>query len=213
MSNPQDVIRDAILRHLHKIHLNARSPRSAGRGIQRLVRELKPLGYKQQQIASNLDYLVQKKWVKEDLESRTFTTDRGTTQTAAKLTYKISDLGIDRLEAASTYRRPEIASQVNITNIRGVTVVGEGNVLNLSFTDLAPVLNEMRTAVLAAQNLTEEQKLNAVADIEGLQAQIQKPEPNRSVVQTLWGGIEKIATAGALIELAQKVHALLSPLL
>lgn len=213
MPNPQDVIRDTILRHLNDVRLKSRSPKSAGRGIMRLVRDLKTQGLKQQEVASNLDYLVQKGWVREDIEHRSFTTSKGTTQTAEKRSYKISDIGVDRLESASTYRRPEIGSHVNITNIHGVTVVGEGNVVNVTFTELARVLNEIGNAISATPELDDQQKLNIISDIESLQAQLQKPEPNRSIVRALWKGIEGFATVGTVVELIQKARPLIAPLL
>jgi hypothetical protein len=212
MSNPQDTIRDAILRHLYDIHRNARSPKTAGRGIKDLVHELKPLGHKQQDIASNLDYLVQKGWVREQKDNRTFTTPKGTTQQAEKRLYKISDTGIDRLETASIYKRAEIAPHVNITNIHGVTVVGEGNVVNVTFTELVRVLTEMRKAVLAGP-IGDQDKLDAVSDIDSLQAQLQKPNPNRGIVKALWAGIEKVAKVSTIVELAEKARTLIGPLL
>ena len=71
--NPNDVTRDAILRHLHAVHEKAKSPRSAAVKISELQKALRPLGLKQQDVGSNLDYLVQKGWVREDIVSRTFT--------------------------------------------------------------------------------------------------------------------------------------------
>ena len=96
MPNPHDIARDFILRHLYLIHERARSPKTAGLKITDLARALKPKGFKLQEVASNLDYLVQKGWVREVVETRTFTTPRGTTQQAEKRSYKISDSGIDR---------------------------------------------------------------------------------------------------------------------
>src|SRR5271165_4713598 len=104
MANPNDAIRDFVLRHLYATHQKARSPRTAGLLISDLTKALKPLGYKQQVVASNLDYLVQKGWVREVVDQRSFTTPRGTPQSAERRTYKISDSGIDRLESASMYK-------------------------------------------------------------------------------------------------------------
>ena len=140
MPNPNDIVRDAILRHLQSVHSKARSPKTAGVGIRELAQALKPKGYKLQEVASNLDYLVQKGWVRETVDKRTFTTLRGTAQVTEKRTYKISDSGIDRLEAASTYRRAEAHPGINITNVRGVTIVGDGNVVNTTFAELVRVL-------------------------------------------------------------------------
>lgn len=212
MTNPNDVIRDAILRHLSEVHRKARSPRTAGLLISELMKGLKPLGYKQQDVAGNLDYLVQKGWVREVVEERKFTTPRGTTQSAERITYKISDTGIDRLEAASTFRRSPVVPYVNITNIRGVTVVGEGNVVNTTFTDLSRVLTEMKKAVLNEPLLSDDQKLDIVSDIDGLEAQLQKPEPKKSVVQALWSGVEKVAAVGGVLELVRRASELIQPL-
>ena len=212
MANPNDVVRDVILRHLYLVHSKARSPKSAGLMIRELAQVLKPNGFKQQEVASNLDYLVQKGWVREVVEHRSFTTPRGTTQQAERRSYKISDAGIDRIEAASIYERVPISPHINISNISGVTVVGDGNVVNTNFTDLSKALSEMKTAALAEPNLRSEQKLDVVADIEGLQTQLQKPRPDKSVIRTLWSGIEKAAAVGGLIDLVRAASELIRPL-
>lgn len=213
MGNPNDAVRDAILRHLHKVHRRAKSPKSAGLGIRDLAGDLKPLGFKQQEVASNLDYLIQKGWVREVIENRTFTTRAGTTQQAERRSYKISDVGIDRLEAASTYQRPPTGGHVNITNIKGVTVIGDGNIVNTTFTNLSRVLQEMRSAVLAAPEVEDQQKLEIVADIDSLQSQLQKPSPEKSVIKGLWSGIEKAVTAAGFADLVARAAALIGPLL
>jgi hypothetical protein len=146
MPNPNDAIRDAILRHLYSVHSKARSPKSAGLKITELGKALKP--FKLQEVGSNLDYLVQKGWVREVIEKRMFTTPKGTTQQAEKRSYKISDLGIDRLEAASIYLLAPAATHINVTNIRGVTVVGEGNVVNTTFADVSRALSAIRQATI-----------------------------------------------------------------
>jgi len=202
-----------ILRHLYAVHGKARSPRSAAILVSELTKALKTSGYKQQDVASNLDYLVQKGWVREIVEQRKFTTPRGTTQSAERITYKISDTGIDRLEAASTYQRPAVASHINVTNIRGVTVIGDGNVVNTTFTELSRIFTEMKQAVLNEPQLADSQKLDLVADIESLEAQLQKPTPQKSVIQALWSGIEKAAAVGGVIELVHRASELIQPLL
>jgi len=213
MSNPHDLARDFILRHLYLIHERARSPKTAGLKITDLARALKPEGFKLQEVASNLDYLVQKGWVREVLETRTFTTPRGTTQQAEKRSYKISDSGIDRLEAASMYQRSPIAPHINISNIQGVTVVGDGNVVNTTFADLSRALSDTKRAVLAEPQISEDLKLETISDIDSLQAQLQKPKPDKSVIQTLWSSIEKTAAVGGAIEFVHKVAELIQPLL
>lgn len=213
MPNASDVTRDAILRHLHSVHKKARSPKSAGLLISQLSKALKPHGYKLQEVSSNLDYLVQKGWVREIIEHRSFTTSRGTTQNSERRTYKISDSGIDRLEAASMYQRPDVVSSVNITNIKGVTIVGDGNVVNTAFTELSRVLADLKQAVLHESGLSDTAKLDIAADIDTLEAQLQKPEPKKSVIQMLWSGIEKAAAVSGAIEIVHRAAELIQPLL
>jgi len=83
-------------------------------------------------------------------------------------------------------------------SIHGVTVIGDGNVVNTTFADLSRVLADTKTAILAEPQLTEAKKLEAIADVDSLQAQLQKPNPDRTVVQKLWSGIEKTAALGGI---------------
>jgi hypothetical protein len=177
-----------------------------------LQKALRPHGLKQQDVAHNLDYLVQKGWVREVIEERSFTTARGTRQSSERITYKISDVGIDRLEAASTFRRSEIGS-INITNVHGVTVVGDGNIVSTTFTDLSRALSDARQIVLSQPELPESAKLDIVADIDTLQSQLQKPAPNRQVVGDVWEGLQRTLNGVGLVELGVKLAELIRPLL
>jgi hypothetical protein len=212
--NTDDQIRDAILRHLFAIHKEARSPTKAAIGIRDLQSALKAShGYKQQDVASNLDYLVQKRWVTAVRIARSFTTPRGTQQNSEQVKYKISDVGLDKLQQASLFQRTPMTTGINITNVHGVTVVGDGNVVNTSFTDLSRVLNELKSEVQTNTTITDEQKLSVVADIDTLQVQLQKPEPNKSVIGMLWGGIEKVGKLAGLITVVEKARGYIQPLL
>jgi hypothetical protein len=59
------------------------------------------------------------------------------------------------------FKKPESASHVNITNIQGVTIVGDGNIVNAQFTELAGAQDELDQAVSRSDNLSDEQKLDA----------------------------------------------------
>jgi len=212
--NPDDAIRDAILRHLYDVHKKAKGPTSAAIGIRDLQSALKAShGYKQQEVGSNLDYLVQKGWVTEVVRERSFKTAGGTMQSAEQHKYKISHIGIDKLQQASLYQRTPMSGSINVTNVHGVTVIGDGNVVNTNFTDLSRVLNQLKSEVQSSTKIGDEQKLSVVADLDTLQAQLQKPEPNRSVVKTLWSGIDAAVTAAGFAELVQKGADLIAPLL
>ena len=212
VANPNDEIRDKILRYLYGVHGRARGPKGVAVGIRDLQRALREHGIKQAEAISSLDYLLQKGWVKEVIETRTFTTKGGTTEHRETKRYKISDIGIDRLEGASVYRREESFSRINVTNIHGVTVIGTGNVVNAEFTDLSRTLSELEEAVAESRSISDEEKLNLVADLTTIQSQLSKTKPDRSIVRAIWSGSEKILTAAGFAELVARVSVLIAQL-
>jgi len=213
MANSNDVIRDAILRHLYTVHQNARGPKGVAIGIRNLQRAMKTVGFNQKEVNSNLDYLLQKGWVAIIEEKKTYRTPGGTTQESISTKYKISDVGIDRLEGASTYQREHNLSNINITNIKGVTVVGSGNVVNTDLTDLSNILHDIESALLSSSEITEEQKLNAVSDLGAMQSQLSKPEPNKSILKEAWKGVSATVTAAGFVELLQKASEIIGTLI
>ena len=213
-SNRQDVVRDAILRFLYRVHQSARGPKGVGLGVREIQAELRQSGgYKQSEIVANLDYLVQKEWVRLDITERKFQAPGGTLQSSEKRTYKISHLGIDRLERASIYRRKVSETDVNITNINGVTVVGNGNVVNSEFTELDHVLDEMKAGIAECGEMDDSRRLETIADVNTLQSQLQKPRPNLAVIKEVWRALEVSLTATGFVELVSRAARLLAPLI
>jgi len=210
----EDQIRNEILRLLFEIHKSAKSPASAAVGIRDIQSALKESHQlKQQEVASNLDYLVQKGWVGEKVTARSFTTKTGTTQNSQQTKYKISDIGIDRLEKASLFRKTPLSGTINITNIRGVTVVGDGNVVNANFTEVVDNLRELRDVLEKSPKLNDEQRLEVLADIDALEVQLQKPKLNVRVIELLWQSISAIATIAGFADATFKIGELIQPFL
>jgi hypothetical protein len=75
------------------------------------------------------------------------------------------------------------------------------------------VLADLKQAVLQEPALADDRKLDIAADIDSLEAQLQKPEPKKSIVQMLWSGIEKAAAVGGAIDILNRAAALIQPLL
>lgn len=118
--NPNDDCRNKILRFLYDRHQTAKGITAIPIGIQDLRREMKKLhGMKQSEVASNLDYLIQVGWVKSEVKTRSFVTPGGMVLPREQTKFKISEVGIDHLEAATMFKKPQSASQVNITNVQG----------------------------------------------------------------------------------------------
>lgn len=206
-----DVVRDAIMRFLYERHIRSRSLKGAEIGIRDLKTALKLQGYSEPEIVSNLRYLIDKHWVREVREERAYYTPAGTKQTAPKITYVISAEGIDRYQEASLFKTPAKPTGINITTVHGVTVIGDDNIVNTQFTDAVRALKSLEEAIQASQ-LNDEDKLNAVSDIQTLRVQLQKTDPDKTIVQHVWKKLERFATLAGAIDLFQKVTMLLSPL-
>ncbi len=212
--NLNDNRRDKILRFLYDRHQAAKGITAIPIGILELRREMKKrYGMKQSEVASNLDYLIQVGWVKQEVKSRSFVTGKGMVLDREQTKYKISEVGINHLEAASMFKKPQAASQVNITNVQGVTVVGDGNVVNAKFTELSSVLDELDQAIADSRQLTDEQKLDAAGDISAIRAQAAKKNPNPSVIRAAWEGLKALPVLGNAADAIGRVGKMLSDLL
>ena len=130
-----------------------------------------------------------------------------------QIKYKISDIGINHLESSTMFKRPESVSSINITNIQGVTVVGDGNVVNTQFTDLARALDEFDRAISRSEKLTDAQRLDAAVDLSTIRMQIAKQQPNKTIIATAWESLKGIATVVELADAAHKVGTFIAELL
>jgi len=212
--NLNDDRRDKILRFLYDRHEAAKGITAIPIGILDLRRAMKTLhGMKQSEVASNLDYLIQVGWVKLEVKSRSFVTAGGMLLPREQTKYKISEVGINHLEAASMFKKPQAASQVNITNVQGVTVVGDGNFVNAKFIELASALDDLDQAVADSRQLTDEQKLDAAGDISAVRAQVAKKNPNPTAIRGAWEGLKALPVLGNAAEAVAKVSHLLASLL
>ena len=203
--NPSDERRDQILRFLYERHKTTRGIQKIPIGIRDLQHEMKKrFGMTQPEVASNLDYLVQVGWVRDVKKERSFKTRKGMEISAEQVKYKISDVGINHLEAGTMFKKPETAAAINITNVKGVTVVGDGNVVNTQLTDLSRALDELDKAI-ATSKLTDEEKLDAAGDLATLRTQIAKKNPLKEVMYGAWRSLERAATLGGAAEAATRV--------
>lgn len=212
--NIQDEIRDVLMRVLYDIHTQSRSPASIAKGIREITQIVQEkFTCKQQEISHNLDYIIQKGWVIKETIEKSFTTKDGMNINNPQFKYKISDIGIDKYEEASTFHSTKHHPTVNITNINGVTVVGNGNIVNSTYTKLMSELVNLKTALDKSKNISDTQKLEAIADIESIQSQLEKPHPNVSVIKTLFTPLEKVATVAGVYSAYQIVLELIKPLI
>lgn len=91
---------------------------------------------------------------------------------------------------------------------QNIITLGDGNQINAKFTELGHTLLELREAI-AASNVPEKDKMTLVADIETIQTQLAKPEPNRDIIRAAWETVKDAATIDGCASLVQKVVGLI----
>ena len=111
------------------------------------------------------------------------------------------------------FKKSQSAGHVNITNVQGVTVVGDGNLVNAEFTELARAVDDLDEAIADSQQLTDEQKLDAAGDISAIRAQVAKKNPNASAIRGAWEGLKTLPVLGNAAEAVVKVGNLLAGML
>lgn len=215
-SNPNDAIRNQILRYFYARNAAATSrfgKKGSAVKISDAKRDLKAQhGLTQQQVMSNLTYLIDRGWVKTVTQEKTVQV-RGGTVPSVVTWYEIAAPGIEKIEGESEFKPQDRFAGINI-NASGSNVItlGDGNVVNVKYEQLHKALDELKTAVAANKQLSDAQKLDITVDIESVKDQLVKAAPNRSVVQDLWNGIEKLVTAAGLVDYSIKVATLIAPL-
>jgi hypothetical protein len=215
-SNPNDAIRNQILRYFYARNAAATSrfgKKGSAVKISDAKRDLKAQhGLTQQQVMSNLTYLIDRGWVKTVTQEKTVQV-RGGTVPSVVTWYEIAAPGIEKIEGESEFKPQDRFPGINI-NASGSNVItlGDGNVVNVKYEQLHKALDELKTAVAANRKLSDPEKLDVTVDIESVKDQLVKAAPNRRVVQDLWNGIEKLVTAAGLVDYSVKVATLIAPL-
>lgn len=210
-----DEIRKAILEYLYRVHREARSLKKARVSMKELKRHFRMMGLKEQEIVRNLDYLIQSSWVIIEKEETEFKTPRGFVKKQVKPYYKISDLGINYFAGPSEFQRVSKSfSGINITNVQGVTVIGEQNVVvNTQFLDLYRRLSLLSEAVRSSTQLSDKEKLEYVAEIETIKDQLAKPSPDKNILKLAWDKLKPLAMVSGIVSFFKQVAELIGGLL
>jgi hypothetical protein len=204
-------IRRIMLEYFYERNSNAtsaRGKRGAAVKISAVKGELKAAsGLTQQEVQSNLTYLISQGWVEEEVVEKTYTAPGGTAIPSPTSYYKITAAGIDKIEGPGEFTRERFAG----INIQGQNIItlGDGNQINAQFSELGMELAALRQAI-AQSDAGERHKIDLVADIDTIESQLAKPEPNRGIIATAWEGVKAAATIGGCADLVARVGALLA---
>jgi hypothetical protein len=216
-TNPNDATRVQILQYFFDRNQNATSrfgKKGSAVKISDVKRELKTgYGLTQQQVMSNLTYLIDRGWVKTVPQEKTVSTRGGTSVPSVVTFYEITAQGMEKIEGPSQFEPPNRYPGININAIgANVVTVGDGNYVNVRHEALFKKLSTLKAELTRSDMLLEAEKLSVAADIETVKDQLIKEEPDRAVVAGLWPGIERAAAVAGLTSLALDVGQLIQKL-
>jgi hypothetical protein len=216
--NPNDAVRRTILQYFYDRNAGATSrfgKRGSAIKISDVKSELKSAhGLSQQQVMSNLTYLIGRHWVEIVSQEKSVATPRGTVVPSVVTFYEISAQGIEKIEGPSEFEPREQYPGINIQATgSNVITLGDGNLVNVRYTQLFDGLTELQAAITASERISEESKLVAVVDVETLKNQLAKPEPDPEIASRLWPRIAQAADLAGLTSLAVSLAPLVQELI
>ena len=205
-------IRTMMLQYFYDRNKNATSSRGkkgSSVKISDVKRELKAShSLAQQEVQSNLTYLISQGWVKEDAVEKSYTAPGGTIIPSTTNFYTITAAGIDKIEGPGEFTMPKFHDiKIDATG-QNIITLGDGNQIDAKFGDLGQSLAQLRTAITASQ-VEESTKLELVADIDTIQSQLAKPEPNPTIIKSAWEVVKGAAAINGCTALVAKVAGLL----
>lgn len=209
-------IRRIMLQYFYDRNKNATSARGkkgSAVKISDVKKELKAFnGLAQQEVQSNLTYLISQGWVEEDTVEKSFTAPGGTVIPSSTSYYKVTAAGIDKIEGPGEFTMPKFHGIKIEATGQNIITLGDGNQVNAKFGDLGASLAELRDAITQSE-ASETQKMELVADIDTIQSQLAKPEPNRGIVKAAWESVKGAAAINGCVGLVTKVSGLIVGLL
>ncbi|MEM5861344.1 MAG: hypothetical protein QXJ20_03030 [Candidatus Aenigmatarchaeota archaeon] len=204
--NP-DERREEILRYLYEKYKKSRSVNKQACSISEIKKVLKQKGYREQDIAADISFLIDRGWIKEvKTKTKFFIKDKLTE--GEKITYRISDVGVIHFEGPSKFVSSDKFSGINITNIQGVTVIGNNNIVRNEYMNLFRALEELGESIRSSNKLSDSEKADLQNDIETIKNQLGKSEPHKSIIKIAWENIN--SKLSGLAEFADKIYKVLS---
>lgn len=206
-------IRTIVLQYFYDRNNNATSSRGkkgSSVKISDVKRELKAShGLTQQEVQSNLNYLISQGWAKEDVIEKSFTSRTGTVIPATTNFYTITAHGIDKIEGPGEFTMPKFHGIKIEATGQNIITLGDGNKVNAKFGEVGESLSDLRNAVTGS-DAEEAKKLELVADIETIQTQLAKPEPSPTIIKAAWQVVKGAAAINGCTVLVHKIAGLLA---
>ena len=163
----------------------------------------------QQEVQSNLTYLISQGWVEEDSVKKEFTGKRGTVIPSTTSFFRITAAGIDKIEGPGEFTMDKFHGIKIEATGQNIITVGDGNQVDAKYGNIGEALSQLRKAVTDS-SVPEVDKLTYVADIDTIQSQLAKPSPNRSIIAAAWEGVRGAAAINGCASLVMTVGNLLA---
>jgi hypothetical protein len=206
-------IRPVMLQYFYDRNKNATSARGkkgSAVKISDVKKELKSAhGLTQQEVQSNLTYLISQGWVEEDTVEKSFTAPGGTVIPSSTSYYKVTAAGVDKIEGPGEFTMPKFHGIKIEATGQNIITLGDGNQINAKFGDLGEALAGLREAITHS-TASDTQKMEFVADIDTIQSQLAKPEPNRGIVKAAWETVKAAAAINGCSALVLKASGLIA---
>lgn len=207
-------IRRVMLQYFYERNKNATSvmgKKGSAIKISDVKSELKSQhGLTQQEVQGNLTYLLSQGWVEEKDVQKQFRTRAGTVMPAVTTFYQITAAGIDKIEGPGEFTMSKFHGIKIEATGQNIITLGDGNQIDARFSELGQTLVELRNAITES-SAPENQKMSLVADIDTVQSQLSKPEPNHGIIAAAWQSLQLAATIDGCVGLYEKVRHLIAP--
>jgi hypothetical protein len=147
----------------------------------------------QQEVQSNLTYLLSQGWVEEKSVEKQVRARGGTVIPSVTKYYQITAVGIDKIEGPGEFTMKKFHGiRIEATG-QNIITLGDGNQIDAQFGELGEALAGLREAITKS-DAPEAAKMSLVADIDTVQSQLAKPQPNRSIISAAWQAVKGAAT-------------------
>ena len=213
-----DQIRLWMLQYFYDRNQNASSLRGKRGGaavtMSVLRADLKALHHlTRSQVVSNLTYLLSQGWVEEKPVEKSFATPRGGIVPSVTPYFVITAAGIDKIAGPSEFMRDRFQGIHIEATGQNIITLGDGNRVDARYQKLGEALSQLRDSINTHNHLDDTTKMGLAADISCLQDQLVRPAPNKTVIRTLWDGVERAAVAAGLVDAVASVSSLIAGLL
>jgi hypothetical protein len=144
-------VRELLLRFFYDRNRNATSAKGkkgSAAKISDVKRELKAqCGLSQQEVQSNLTYLLSQGWVEELVVAKEFRTQSGTVMPSVTPFFQITAAGIDKIEGPGEFTMPKFHDIKIEATGQNIITVGDGNQINAKFGQLGNALAALREGI------------------------------------------------------------------